>query len=169
MTVPPSPATINARTVNTYNTNKGVFIPKTTTTQATASLPLPNPPQVLCVDCVNFVLPADGTFPFTFINMPTRTNTSNAVQTAAQGTQTLLVINQGDILIFQLSLMNAPTWVKFAGYAVIPGNPIPNATASIYVPAPFLGAGSYSLFGVNVTGIAGQSGTICGTVFIQRG
>jgi len=169
MTVPPTPKQISVRTVNEYSASKGVYIPKTTTTQATASLPLANPPQLLCVDCVNFVLPATGTFSFTFTNMPTRTNISNNVQPAAQGTQSLMVINQGDLLIYTLSLMNAPAWVLFKGYAVIPGNPTPNPTASIYVPAPFLGPGSYSVFGVNVSGTAGQSGTIVGTVYIQRG
>jgi hypothetical protein len=169
MAVPPSTAQISARTVNSYNTKQGVFIPQTTTTQSTASLPLTNPPELLCVDAVNFVLPATGTFPFTFPNMPTRLNTANPLAVATQGTQPPMVIPQGSMLIYTLGLMNAPTWVQFAGYAVSGGNPINNPSASLYHPAPFLGPGSYSIFGVNVTGTAGQKGTIVATVYIQRG
>lgn len=168
MPVPPTPSQLSVRTVNEFNITKGVHVPQTTTTQATASLPLTNPPMLLGTDSINFVLPATGTFAFTFPNLPTRTNVANPLVVATQGSQPLLVVPTGTMLLYNLNLMNAPTWVKFAGYAVIPGNPTPNATASIFVPAPFLGPGSYSVFGVNVTGTAGQSGTIFSTVYIQR-
>ncbi len=168
MAVPPTNRQISVRTVNEFSPSKGVYIPQTTTTQSTASLPLSNPPELLGTDSINFVLPATGTFAFTFPNLPARTNIANPLVVAPQGSQALLVLPIGSLILYNLSLMNAADWVKFAGYAVIPGNPIPNATASIYVPAPFLGPGSYSVFGVNVTGTAGQSGTIFATVYIQR-
>jgi hypothetical protein len=168
MPIPPTPSQISARTVNEYSVTKGVYIPQTTTTQATSSLPLTNPPMLLGTDSLNFVLPATGTFTFTFPNLPTRTNIANPLVPAVQGSQPPLVIPIGSLVLYNLNLMNAEDWVKFAGYAVIPGNPTPNATASIYVPAPFLGPGSYSVFGVNVTGTAGQSGTIFATMYVQR-
>jgi len=168
MTIPPSPKQLSVRTVNEYNAVKGVFVPQTTTTQATASLPVANPPMLLGVDALNFVLPATGTFSFTFPNLPVRTNTANPVSSVPFGSQSPLVIPQGSLMLFNLSLMNAPTWVRFSGYAVMPGNP-PGPSASIFVPAPFHGPGSYSVFGVNITGTAGQSGTIFAEVFIQRG
>jgi hypothetical protein len=168
MTIAPATGQLSVRTVNEFTGSKGVYIPQTTTTQATASLPLTNPPMLLGTDSINFVLPGTGTFAFTFPNLPTRTNIANPLVAAAQGTQPLTVIPIGSLLLYNLNLMNAPTWVKFAGYAVIPGNPTPNATASIYVPAPFLGPGTYTLFGVNITGTIGQSGTIFATLYIQR-
>lgn len=168
MSVRPSPAQLSVRTVNEFNVSKGVFVPQTTTTQATASLPVTNPPELLCTDAINFVLPATGTFAFTFPNMPIRTNTANPLVVDTTATQSPLVIRQGSLALYNLTLMNAPTWVEFKGYAVIPGNPPPNPTASIFVPAPFLGPGSYSVFGVNVTGTIGQSGTIFAQLFVQR-
>lgn len=168
MTIPPTSGQLSVRTVNEFNVSSGVYVPQTTTTQATASLPIANPPVLLGVDAVNFILPANGTFPFTFPNLPIRTNAANPLIPAVQGSQPLLVIPIGSMLIYSISLMNASTWVKIAGYAVIPGNPAPNATASIFVPAPFLGPGSYSVFGVNITGTSGQSGTIVAEVFLQR-
>lgn len=168
MAIPPTPNQLSVRTVNEFNITKGVHVPQTTTTQATASLPITNPPMLLGTDSVNFVLPATGTFTFTFPNLPMRTNTANPLVVDTQGSQSLLVIPIGSMLLYNLNLMNAITWVKFSGYAIIPGNPTPNATASISVPAPFLGPGSYSVFGVNVTGTVGQSGTIFATVYIQR-
>ena len=168
MPVAPTNGPLAVRTVNSYNTSQGVYIPQTTTTQATYSQPTANPPILLGVDAVSFVLPSTGVTAYTFSNLPIRNTSANAVDPAVATTQIPLVIPAGSMLIFVLSLMNAPTWVQFAGYAIIGG--ISNtASASPYVPAPFLGPATYSIFGVNVTGTAGQTGTIHAELYIQRG
>jgi hypothetical protein len=169
MPVAPTNGPIAVRTVNSYNTNQGVYIPQTTTTQSTYSQPIANPPVLLGVDAVNFTLAATGTqYSFTFTNLPIRNTSANAVDPAVATTQIPLVIPTGSMLIYVLSLMNAPAWVDFAGYAIIGGTTASNGHPSPYVPAPFLGPATYSIFGVHVTGTAGQTGTIHAALYIQR-
>ena len=169
MPVAPTNGPLAVRTVNSYNTSQGVYIPKTTTTQSTYSQPIANPPVLLGVDAVSFVLPLTGTTAYTFSNLPIRNTSANAVDPAVSTTQIPLVIPTGSMLIYVLSLMNAPTWVQFAGYGIIGGTAASNFSPSPYVPAPFLGPAQYSIFGVNVTGTAGQTGTIHAELYIQRG
>lgn len=160
MPQPPSNNQISSRVLTEYTVGKGVYVPETTSTQATASLPVDNPPILICTDAVQFEIPAPGVGSFVFPNIPKRTNDVNPLNITQPGQQTLTIQPQ-DTLMIDLSLQNSTDHVHIAGYAI--------TNTNTEVPGPFLGAATYTTFGVIITGTAGLTGVVFAKLYLQRG
>lgn len=160
MPQPPSNNQISSRVLTEYAIGKGVYMPETTSTSNTASLPVTNPPVLLCTDAVQFTIPPTGTQKIVFPNMPVRTTSVNPINITQPGQQQLTIQPQ-DTLMIEVSLQNSAEHVQIAGYGI--------TSTNVTTPGPFLSSETYNTFGVQVTGTTGQTGVVFGKLYIQRG
>lgn len=160
MSIPPSNNLISTRVVTEYSVSKGTYLPQTTSTQATSSLPVINPPLLLCADSISFRLSAAGKATVIFPAIPYRSNSVNPLDITQPGQQPLNTPTQ-DVLLMDVSLFNAPTYVEVSPFAITVQN--------TRIPGPFLGGGQYLSFGVDLTGAANTTGMVFGKLYIARG
>lgn len=143
-----------------YTVGQGFSIQPTNTTLTTANVPNDNATSLIGADAVQFTIPPVGHVSLLFPNLPVRNNKVNPLNPFLVSQTPFTVLAQDSLIFFA---------IPQGGTTPVECKPYGQINAYSQAPGPFLGSGTYTGFGVTITGAEGTTGTIFAMLIMQRG
>lgn len=157
MSIAPAKVIVNSIATSAFTPATGQAQQSNNSSYALAPYPIQNPPILIGVDCLSGVV--NGTVTATFPNLPIR-GSGNPLS-ATQNQPQSLTIQPGDLLMYEVTVQGSPGQAVISGIILDKSN-LPHI-------APFVGAGTYKAFQVQVTTVAAIHLTVWGKLYLQRG